>query len=208
MELKHITSQSLRRLLTLTERKDELVSLVGELENEIAKVLTGAVAPVAPIVADVQKSLVGKPSKARKTRKKIAKVKSPQAVETPAADKPAKPASAKVRKGSPLRKRIAAVLDEAGAKGIRIKDIAAKLNVPSGNISVWMATTGKKVVTKLSTGVYASKKAVASQAPAAPATPSPVAPKVAKSRKPAKVRKAPKAAAKKGFQVGISKGAN
>jgi len=47
MDLSHITSQSLRRVLSLTERKDELVKLIGEIETEIAKVLSGGTAPVA-----------------------------------------------------------------------------------------------------------------------------------------------------------------
>jgi hypothetical protein len=47
MNLSHITSHSLRRVLSLTERKDELISLVAEIESEIANTLAGIVSPVA-----------------------------------------------------------------------------------------------------------------------------------------------------------------
>ena len=47
MDLSHITSQSLRRILNLTEQKDRLVSLVAELETEISKVFSGGAAPAA-----------------------------------------------------------------------------------------------------------------------------------------------------------------
>ena len=47
MDLSHITSQSLRRILNLTEQKDRLVSLVTELETEISKVVSGVAAPAA-----------------------------------------------------------------------------------------------------------------------------------------------------------------
>lgn len=47
MDITHITSQSLRRILNLTERKDSLVELVAELETEIAKVFSGTVKPPA-----------------------------------------------------------------------------------------------------------------------------------------------------------------
>ena len=47
MDLSHITSQSLRRILNLTEQKDRLVSLVTELETEISKVFSGVAVPAA-----------------------------------------------------------------------------------------------------------------------------------------------------------------
>jgi hypothetical protein len=63
MDIKHITSQSLRRLLSLTEKKDKLIKGVEELETEIAKTLKG----VATSVVEVAEVIVP-PKRARKTK--------------------------------------------------------------------------------------------------------------------------------------------
>ncbi len=130
MDLSHITSQSLRRILTLTERKDELVKLVAELETEISKVLSGVAAPIvkvakAPKAAPVRKS--------RKSR-----------------------SSGKAKSGG-LKGKILSVLESAGAEGLKIKEIAAKVGAPAANVSVWFSTTGKKLTQKLEPGRYAVK---------------------------------------------------
>jgi uncharacterized protein YjcR len=65
MNLTHITSQSLRRLLSLTDKKEQLLKSIEDVENEIKKALTGAEAAVVKAVT---------PAKAR--RKKSRKSKS------------------------------------------------------------------------------------------------------------------------------------
>jgi len=50
MNIKHITSESLRRLLTLTEKKDQLIKAVTDVENEIANALSGAATTVSDFV--------------------------------------------------------------------------------------------------------------------------------------------------------------
>jgi len=148
MDLTHITSQSLRRVLNLTERKDDLIKLVSEIETEIAKTLSGVTAPLAKTIS----KSVSKPAKVAKK-------------------------SAKARKGKRggkrggLKDRILALLDAAGPKGLRVKDIARQLGSSPGNISVWFSTTGKKLTAKLAPGLYAvqgtkaAKPAKASQEP-------------------------------------------
>ena len=42
MDIKHITSDSLRRLLSLTTKKEQLIKAVSDVENEIASALKGA----------------------------------------------------------------------------------------------------------------------------------------------------------------------
>lgn len=266
MDLSHITSQSLRRVLNLTERKDQLIALIAEIETEISKALSGAVAPVAK--APVKKAAPAKKARKRTSSPKAksgglkekilavldgagsgglkvkdiaAKVGSPAAnvsvwfsttgkkltqklepgryaikgaKQTPAAaPAPAAPVKAKVvvkarkkgKKPSPLKGRILALLGEAGPKGLRVKDIAAKLGLPGGNVSVWISTTGKNLVSKVEPGVYAvkgSKPAVAvaaKPATASPAKPAPV--KKAAAKKPAKPAKKPAAPAKKAFKL-------
>ncbi len=161
MDLTHITSQTLRRAISLSERKEELVKLIAELETELAKVLTGVAAPVlgaAPQAA------------ARKTRK------------------PAKAASARKGKSGGVKDRILALLDAAGSQGLKVKEIAEKLGSPSGNISVWFSTTGKKLTQKIEPGRYASKGvkvAAPAATPAAAAKPAPAVKKAAPAAKPA-----------------------
>lgn len=138
MDLSHITSQSLRRILNLTERKDQLVNLVAEIESEIAKALTSRVSPVA-------KSPAKKISPARKDAERTA--------------------SRKAKSGS-LKANILSLLDTAGAGGMKVKEIAEKLGAPAGNISVWFSTTGKKLTQKLEQGRFALKGAKPSSTPA------------------------------------------
>ena len=183
MNLSHITSRSLRRILILTERKDQLVNLVAELEDEISKVVSGIVAPIAKTPA--KKALPPrkgrKRASSRKTKSGGLKKKLPvKAVATARAGKAGK-------KPSPLKGRILSLLDAAGPKGMRVRDIAAKLGLPGGNVSVWISTTGKKLVSKVEPGVYAARGAKASP----PSKPSP-ARKLAKRNKSAtfKLRKA------------------
>ncbi|MCK9361942.1 hypothetical protein M0Q28_07035 [Patescibacteria group bacterium] len=132
MDLTHITSQSLRRVLNLTERKDELVKLVSELETEIAKSLTGAKATFGKAFSKAVSKPVSQPSKVAK-----------------------KPAKARKGKRGGLKDRVLALLAAAGDKGLRVKDIASKLGTSTGNVSVWFSTTGKSLTTKLQPGRYA-----------------------------------------------------
>ena len=178
MNLSHITSQSLRRVLSLTERKDELISLVAEIESEIAKTLTGIAAPVAAIANAPFKS---------------------------APKRQAKRARRAGRKSGGLKTAILGILESAGTEGVRVKDIAAKLGKSSGNVSVWFSTTGKDITTKLSNGLYAAKSVSVPAVVAKPAKPARArkavkvvkAPKVAKVAKVAKVKKAAKPAREK-----------
>lgn len=132
MDLSHITSQSLRRVLTLTERKDELIKLVAELENEIARVLSGVAAPLVAVAEKKTAAPVRNSGKSRVSRK---------------------------AKSGGLKEKILSALETAGAGGLKIKEVAEKVGVPAGNISVWFSTTGKKLTQKLEPGRYAVKGA-------------------------------------------------
>lgn len=174
MNLSHITSQSLRRVLSLTERKDELISLVAEIESEIAKTLTGIVVPVAAIAKAPSK--VALKRQVKRTRRAG-------------------------RTSGGLKTAILGILESAGTEGVRVKDIAAKLGKSSGNVSVWFSTTGKDITTKLSNGLYAAKTVSAPAAAAKPAKPAQPAKarkavkvaKAAKVKKPAKPARAKRA---------------
>lgn len=166
MNLSHITSHSLRRVLSLTERKDELISLVAEIEAEIAKTLSGALAPVATVAA------------AKASRKPAAKSKR----------------RAGQRSGK-LKSEILAILDSAGSEGLRVKEIAAKLGKSTGNISVWFSTTGKDITHKVSPGVYAALGAKAEAVAAEPAPAAPIAAPAKKPAKTARAKRVVKMSA-------------
>ena len=130
MDISHITSQSLRRILNLTERKDQLVKLVAELENEISKVFSGG--------GPASKSPAKKSAPARKAGKR---------------------STTRKAKSGALKAKILSLLESAGTGGLKVKEIAEKLGSPAGNISVWFSTTGKKLTRKVKPGRYAIKGA-------------------------------------------------
>ena len=142
MDIKHITSDSLRRLLSLTDKKEQLIKAVSEVEDQIVRTLKGAATTTVEVAEAVTPF-----KKAKKSRK------------------------AKGSKPGGLKERILALLEEAGDEGIRVKDLAAKLASKPGNIAVWFSTTGKKLVTKVEPGRYAvkgAKKSAAKPSTAAP----------------------------------------
>jgi len=140
MDISLINSQSLLRLLSLTERKEELLNLIEELDAAIIQTLKGGVSVIEISSSPAMPAL-----------KRVAAVK--------AAVKPAKAKKAKGGKSGGIKERILALLEAAGSEGLRVKDIAARLGSKPANISVWFSTTGKKLTTKVEPGRYAVKGA-------------------------------------------------
>jgi len=70
---------------------------------------------------------------------------------------PRLPAKSRGGRSGGLKDRIIALLEGAGAQGLRVKEIADKLGAKGSNIAVWFSTTGKKHATRVSPGVYAAK---------------------------------------------------
>lgn len=136
MSLTHITSQSLRHLLTLTEKKEQFLKGIEDVENEIAKVLKGT---AKSVVEAAEAATPFKPAKKAKRKKAARKTKAG-------------------KKGG-LKEQILAVLHDAGDQGLKVKEIAEKLGAKAGNISVWFSTTGRKLTTKIEPGRYAVKGA-------------------------------------------------
>ena len=169
MDISLINSQSLLRLLALTEKKEELLSLVDNIDAAIIATLKGG---VSVEVVEVESA----PSSAAPAQKPVAALKLPA--------KPAKAKKAKGGKFGGLKEKILALLEAAGDQGLRVKEIAQKLNSKPGNIAVWFSTTGKKLVTKVEPGRYAVKGATKSAS-----KPAAVAPVAVKAAKPAKSKK-------------------
>ncbi|MEI6493915.1 MAG: hypothetical protein WCO94_15305 [Verrucomicrobiota bacterium] len=171
MDISLINSQSLLRLLALTEKKEELLSLVDNIDAAIIATLKGGVSVELVEIASA-------PAIAAPALKPVATLKAP-------ATKPAKAKKAKGGKSGGLKEKILALLEAAGDQGLRVKEIAQKLNAKPGNISVWFSTTGKKLVTKVEPGRYAVKGATKSASKPAAAA----APVAVKAAKPVKAKK-------------------
>ncbi len=137
MDISHITSESLKHLLDLTERKNDLIKAVEDIENQIASTLKGTAKTVSSTVSNTVAIVTAAPKKV--ARKAVSKKKT-------------------VRSGA-LKEQILDLLDAAGAQGLKVKEIAQELGKPVGNISVWFSTTGKKLASKIEPGRYAAKGA-------------------------------------------------
>ena len=155
MDISLINSQSLLHLLSLTEKKEELLQILEQIDAEILRTLQGGISVEVLEVASARTSA----EPALKT------IPAPKL----RAAKPAK--KAKAGKLGALKGRILALLETAGDQGLRVKEIAEKLGSKPGNISVWFSTTGKSITTKVVPGRYAikgAKKSAAKPAAVAP----------------------------------------
>jgi len=171
MDISLINSQSLLRLLALTEKKEELLSLVDNIDAAIIATLKGGVS-----VEVVE--IVSAPTIVEPAQNPVAALK--------ASAKPARAKKAKGGKSGGLKEKILTLLETAGSEGLKVKEIADKLGAKPGNISVWFSTTGKNLVTKVEPGRYATKGAVK---PASKPATTVVAPAAVKAGRPAKVKR-------------------
>ncbi|MEI8311347.1 MAG: hypothetical protein WCH98_11385 [Verrucomicrobiota bacterium] len=73
MDLTHITSRSLRHVLSLSEQKDRLVDLVAEIENEVVNVLSAGAAALA--LSPAKKTVPARKAKKRAPSRKSKKTK-------------------------------------------------------------------------------------------------------------------------------------
>jgi len=78
MDIKHITSDTLRSLLSITSKKEQLIKAVADIETEIAKALKWPITSVADAVTaskPAKRKKRNKKAKATKIAKKPAKLK-------------------------------------------------------------------------------------------------------------------------------------
>lgn len=139
-----LTMSNSSKILSLTKKRDALVSELQKLEATIVAAFTGSAKPAATGA-----------KRGPKPGRKAAAVKAAPAKKAPAA-KAAAPE--KRGKRGALKEQIIATLKAAGSKGIGVKEISSKLGVKAANVHVWFGTTGKTVgVEKVSPGVYRLK---------------------------------------------------
>ncbi len=129
-----LSTSSLRSLLALTEKRDELLAEIQKIETKISDALQGG--------SSARITTGHKTGNGRK------------------AGRPAK--TAKHGNRGALKELILAGLREAGEAGIAVRHLAAKLGLKPQNIHVWLHTTGKKtgLIKALGNGVYRLEEAL------------------------------------------------
>lgn len=138
-----LSADSLRALVSLTEKREKLLAELSDVEAKISGALNGvSVASSKPVGR--RGGLVGN-------------------------SRLAKPAKRGGKRGA-VKELILAGLKEAGEAGIAVKHLAAKLAIKPQNLHVWLHTTGKKsgLVEAAGKGVYRLKQRTDVLAPKAP----------------------------------------
>lgn len=140
----NISSESLRSILKLTEKRESLAAEIAKIDEQISNALGrgNGVAATGHVTGNGRKTLQFK--RARKTSKR--------------------------NKRGAVKEMILAGLKEAGEKGTAVKDLGAKLDIKPQNIHVWLHTTGKKsgLVEAVSKGIYRLKQSQNAETAASP----------------------------------------
>lgn len=127
MNITNISSNALKNLIKLTQRKEGLLKEIEKIESQLASLITGKPARTTG-------KRRGRPAKAKK------------------AGRPAK--AAKTTKGRPsakraprgqIKKKILSALKAAGDAGMKVTDLSKKIGVKNANVHVWFSSTGKKL---------------------------------------------------------------
>ncbi len=128
MSLSNLTSAQLAHLIELVKEKEILQEKLAKVDAALSALETGKAVPA---------------TRGRKPGR-------PPGTTKVAGEKPAK-------RGKRLKVPLLKALEAAGATGITVKELAAKLKVKPGNIFSWFYTTGKKVkgITKVGEAKYA-----------------------------------------------------
>ena len=132
MSLSTLSSAQLAHLIALVKEKETLSIKLEKVTAEIVALETGKSAP---------KKRGRKPGRPAGSKNKVVVAK----------------ADGKAKRGKRLKAPLLKALTAAGASGITVKELAAKLKVKPGNIFSWFYTTGKKIsgIKKVSEAKYA-----------------------------------------------------
>jgi hypothetical protein len=115
--LRNIPSSDLKKLVKLSERKEALIAQIQEIDRQMVRVQSrfGIPSENGNQGAAVTLSRQGRRFTGRRTKR------------------------------GALKEKILKVLREAGRKGATIRELSAKVRVPSANLYVWFNGTGKNV---------------------------------------------------------------
>jgi hypothetical protein len=115
--LRNVPSSDLKKLVKLSERKEALIAQIQEIDRQMVRVQSrfGIPSENGNQGAAVTLSRQGRRFTGRRTKR------------------------------GALKEKILKVLREAGRKGATIRELSAKVRVPSANLYVWFNGTGKNV---------------------------------------------------------------
>ena len=138
MNFSDLTTQTLKSLVKLTDKKEKLSKEIEKIEAQLGALFTGK----APKGSGKRR---GRPAKKGVKASK----KAPKAA-----------AKAKRSPRGGLGKKILKALDSAGDAGVKVVELAKKIGVKGTNLHIWFATTGKKnpAIKKVGKGHYQLKK--------------------------------------------------
>ncbi len=120
MDISNLSSAQLARAIRLVKKRETLQAQLDGVVSELESLEGGSATP------------------ARRGRKPGRPPKS-------AGRPPGRPPGRKGRRGKRLKDSLLKALKSAGAEGITVKELAAKLKVKPNNVFSWFYTTGKKV---------------------------------------------------------------
>lgn len=115
MDLTKLSAEQFKKILRLLEEKETYLAKAARIDEEL-------------------KALGGDPGE--KVRAAARKPASREA-------RKAEPGGERRKRGE-LKERIISLLQEAGAPGLSVKEIAQRLEVPGPNVHAWFGSTGKK----------------------------------------------------------------
>lgn len=133
MDLTNIHISTLHKMLKLSERKEELLKDLKELEEKIASHFS----PHSNLI----------PSKLQVPKKQSSQKISQ--TPTPATT------SKRALRGT-MKTMILEVLQQAGPSGIKVPEIARQIGVKNANVHVWLSNTGKKLaeIERIGAGLF------------------------------------------------------
>jgi len=157
MELNHLTPAALSELIRIVEEKQTLLAKIEKIDASMETLIkNNTVVATAVAPAKFPRKITAKPAA------KAVKAAAPAPAETSASaapvavSAPKAPAPVRAKRGA-LKEGILAALAAAGAEGLSVSELSARLGVEPANIHVWFSTTGKKLseITKVAAGRYA-----------------------------------------------------
>lgn len=127
MNITNISSNALKNLIKLTQRKEGLLNEIQKIESQLASLITGKPARTTG-------KRRGRPAKAKKAGRPAKAAKATKAR-----------SSAKRAPRGQIKKKILSALKAAGDAGMKVTDLSKKIGVKNANVHVWFSSTGKKL---------------------------------------------------------------
>src|SRR5262245_55894778 len=140
MQIKSLASLSLQQLKQAVAIREQ----IDGLEMELGRMIAGQ-SPATRKASPRKKRRLSAAGRAKLSAMMKARWATRRKQKSPRAAKAAQRTNGKPIHRGQLKERIVGSLKSAGKSGMAVKDLAAKLGKPYGNVSVWFHSTGKGV---------------------------------------------------------------